>query len=282
MTDRPSWRQSLHEFFDLRSDAVSGVPSQEDLCYIAGRDPRLWLDPDMRQDLAQSLLELSGATRDTSVLEVGCAAGFLAQLVAPHVKTFTGVDIAESPLKVARRLGLTNAVFQKADGESLPFSDASFDSVFCYDVFTNFPSFEDGAPLIREMLRVVKPGCKVLVGSIPDEKRAADLPDLVQAVSRDLDARFGPIKPRPELVPRDVAPIAESKPGFIARLFRTMPAPVHAEPVVPLIVTYDFRREDFLALGQSLGAATVIQDVHKLNPYFGFRFNAVFTRLSAD
>lgn len=280
MSDSHSWQQSLHEFFDLRSEAVLGIPSEEDLCYIAGRDPRLWLDPNMRQDLTQSVLDMSGANRDSCILEVGCAAGFLAQLVAPCVKCYTGVDLAETPLKVARRLRLDNAVFQKANGESLPFADASFDSVFCYDVFTNFPSFEDGAPLIREMLRVVKPGCKVLVGSIPDEKRAAELPELVQAVSRNLDSRFGPIKPRPELVPRFVAPSSESKPGLFGRLFKPAPPPVATVPIAPIIVTYDFRREDFLSLGESLGAEVVIQDVHKLNPYRGYRFNAVFTRAS--
>jgi SAM-dependent methyltransferase len=281
MADSQSWRQGLHEFFDLRGEAIEGAPSDEDLCYIAGRDPRMWMDPAMREDLTQSILGLSAMTAQSSVLEVGSAAGFLAKFIAPNVRAFTGVDLAEAPLKVARRLGLANAVFQKAEGENLPFAGAIFDCVFCYDVFTNFPSFDDGTPLIKEMLRAVKPGGKVLVGSIPDADRAADLPAHIIAVAKDLETRFGPYKPYTELVPRADAFPPVAKQGFFARLFKAAPASAPVVAITPIITTYDFAKNDFLTLGKMLGVDVVIHDIHKLNPYFSYRFNAVFTRKGA-
>ena len=98
------------------------------------------------------------------MLEIGSAAGFLAKLIAPHVGSFVGVDLSEDAFNVARRLRLPNARFLQADGGALPFPDETFDGILCYDVFTNFPNFSDGEPLIREMIRVAKRGRPVLVG----------------------------------------------------------------------------------------------------------------------
>ncbi len=285
MTEKQSWREGLHAFFDMRGEAVAGPPSHEDLCYIAGRDPRVWMETAIRDDLARSILDLSGATADSSVLEVGSAAGFLAQLVAPRVDRFTGVDLAEGPLKVARRLGLTNAHFRMAEGERLPFDAASFDCAFCYDVFTNFPSIEDGEPLIREMLRVVKPGGRVLVGSIPDRTRAADLPDRVAAVARELDSKFGanPARAEPAIRSEPEPHVAPARRGFWKRLARLVkgepvdgerPAPIS---VTPMITTFDFLKDDFVRLGREIGASVSFHEIHPLNPYFRYRFNVVFS-----
>ncbi|MGE0500688.1 MAG: class I SAM-dependent methyltransferase [Rhizobiaceae bacterium] len=259
------WQQSLQGFFDQRGSAIAGVPTLEDLCYIAGRDPRVWFDAERRTELADSILGLTQCGPGSSVLEVGSAAGFIAQLVAPRVARFVGVDLAEAPLEVARRLALGNAEFVRADGSSLPYSKGSFHGVFCYDVFTNFPSIDVGLPLVREMLRVVAPGGKVLVGNIPDAAERAAIPVRVAEVSRELDERFGPLPTRPER--SEPAP----KRGLVSRLFGSK-----KQSVIPGIVTYDFRREDFLTMGRGLGVAVSIHEVHRSNPYFGLRFNAVF------
>lgn len=286
--ENSGWLASLSAFFDQRGTAIAGTPTLEDLCYIAGRDPRIWRDEQACRDLADSILFLTKADETSSILEVGCAAGFLAYLVAPRVRQFTGVDLAAGALTVATRLGLANAEFRQADGGALPFADASFDAAFCYDVFTNFPSVEDGVPLISEMLRIVRPGGRVLVGNVPDRARAADLPARVQQITAELDARHGPYVPRaiPE-APAIPSPALASprKSGFWTRLFGRpeavlqMAAPQPPEPAVtPAIVTYDFLKEDFLALGEKLGAKVELSEVHAMNPYRGFRFNAAFRR----
>lgn len=289
-----TWQDKLQSFFDTRATEVRSKPSLIDLCYISGREPRLWSDPELVDDLGASIVEQVGAGKDSTVLEVGCAAGFLAAVVAPRVGRYEGIDLAAAPLEVARRLGLANASFRQADGATLPFPERSFDAVFCYDVFTNLPSFEDGAPLIETMLRVVKPGGRVLVGSIPDQAVSEGFQARVSEVLEELDAKYGPLQPRPPEAPVDeAAPVAEAPTpvGWLERLQRALglskappvalvpPAPP-APAAPPEIICYEFDREDFIALGRRLGAAAEIRDIHAMNPYHGFRFNAVFTRLA--
>lgn len=279
-----SWQDKLQSFFDSRATAVQSRPNLDDLCYISGRDPRLWGDPELLDDLGSSIVEQLGARKDTVVLEVGCAAGFLAAVVAPRVGRYEGIDLAAAPLEVARRLGLANAHFRQADGAALPFADGTFDAVFCYDVFTNFPRFEDGIPLIETMLRVVKPGGRVLVGSIPDRAVSEGFAARVAEVSRDLDAKYGPSQPRPDVVsPNAEAQVVTAPLGLSERLqrlfgLRKMPVVEAAPAAPPEIICYEFERENFIALGRSLGAVTELRDIHALNPYCGFRFNAIFTR----
>jgi len=288
--ENSEWLASLSAFFDQRGAAVAGAPTLEDLCYIAGRDPRIWRDEQTCRELADSILSLTNADETSSIFEVGCAAGFLAYLVAPRVRKFTGVDLAAGALTVARRLGLANAEFQQADGGALPFPDASFDAAFCYDVFTNFPSIEGGIPLIGEMMRIVRPGGRVLVGNVPDRLRAADLPARVQEIAAELEARHGPYVPRPIPEPEAISvpvpvPAPTRSAGLWARLFggqAAAPQPVAPQPsepeVTPAIVTYDFLREDFVAVGERLGAKVELAEVHEKNPYRGFRFNVAFSR----
>jgi SAM-dependent methyltransferase len=251
------WKESLQEFFEQRGRAVgASAPTLENLCYVSGRDPRLWAQTGIYEDIIDHIVASIGATPESRVLEVGCASGFIARGVAPRVGGYTGVDIAGEALKAASQLGLSNAEFVLSDGGALPFEDGVFDGALCYDVFTNLPSPQDGAAIIDQMLRVVKPGGKVLIGSIPDEAVRLGFEARVAAFSAELEAQFGP--------PRLGPPPAPPEGG--------------GERPNPLIVGYYFSRESFVALGETLGARCEIQEIHRMNPYYGFRFNAVYTR----
>jgi SAM-dependent methyltransferase len=258
-----SWKPSLQAFFDTRASNVVGAPSVLDLCFISGREPRLWSDPAMRADLAASIVSSCGIGPSSHVLEVGCAAGFLAQLVAPQVSRYEGIDLAGNALRIARRLRLPNAKFIKAEGERLPFPAGHFDAAFCYDVYTNFPRFEDGAGLISQMLRVVKSGGRVLVGSIPDAATEAAYIEHVPKVVAGFDKLYSP------------APLWSIRPkreNFIDRL-RTRFRKPSAEPA---ITGYYFRKQDFIDFADKLNASVEITDIHALNPYLGYRFNAIY------
>lgn len=267
------WRDRLEAFFELRAQQIESKPSMDDLCYIAGRSPALWADPVLRDDLRNSILGLLHANSESTVLEVGCAAGFLSHLIAPSVKEYVGVDVAEAPLKVARLLGLSNASFLKVPGENLQFPAQTFDSAFCYDVFSNFPNFAAGESIIEEMLRVVKPGGKVLIGSIPDRDKI----ELVQKIAGELASGFRQQAQRPPIaaiVKRSV------EPNWLTRLAQyfglNYAGRKNSTEVKPEIVNYYFDRNDFLAFGERLRVDTQIFDIHSLNPYLGTRFNAVF------
>ncbi len=286
-----TWQDKLKSFFDTRATEVAAKPTLEDLCHISGREARLWRDPAIRDDLCRSILEQAKVGTGSKVLEVGCAAGFLAAIVAPRVGAYAGVDLASEPLQVARRLGLVNATFKHTDGATLPFPAGSFDAVLCYDVFTNLPSFKDGEPLIESMLRVVKPGGRVFIGSIPDRAEAERFQVRVAEVLKELDAKYGSAQPRPVVASDEVSPVEPKtapKVGWTERLRHFLglsPSvndegrPLEPTPAAPPeIICYEFDRSDFLNLGRRLGLAVEVLDIHEMNPYRGFRFNAVFTR----
>ncbi|MBK7674977.1 MAG: class I SAM-dependent methyltransferase [Candidatus Accumulibacter sp.] len=212
--------------------------------------------------MISDIFQQAGLSPAALLLEVGCASGFLAIGLSPKVSRYVGVDLSRDALRAATRLRLANADFKHADGENLPFGDSVFDSAFSYDVFTNFPDFALGAGIIREMLRVVRPGGRVFIGSIPDAAKREEYEKRIVAVAAELDARYGPPPPGPE--PKPASPLDRIR-NFL-------------RPVNPAIVCYYFNRNDFLQLGEKLGVSVELTDIHPLNPYLGYRFNAIYTK----
>jgi ubiquinone/menaquinone biosynthesis C-methylase UbiE len=200
-----------------------------------------------------------------SLLEVGCAAGFLAKGLAAMCGRYTGVDLAPVAVESARRLAIGNAAFQVADATELPFADGSFDRVICHDVFTNFDSFELPRRILAEMARVVRPGGRMLVGSVPDDATKEEFQQRVYAVANELDAKYGPVPPPP----RHRGNFLTSIRHWYLRRFKK---------VTPQIVCYYFRREDFADFGRAAGLTTRFEEIHAENPYRGYRFNVVYSR----
>lgn len=79
------------------------------------------------------------------VLEIGCGIGRLAELYD------CGIDISKEMLKKAPK-GKGHKV---CDGQSIPYPDKSFDSIFSVQVFQHIPDIQ---PYIDEAYRVLKPG----------------------------------------------------------------------------------------------------------------------------
>ena len=96
--------------------------------------------------------------RGRAVLEVGCGAGTDLVRFARGGAIVTGVDLSASAIALARQnfaqQGLA-ADLREADGEHLPFGDATFDLVYAHGV-VQYTS--DPAALVRECHRVLKPG----------------------------------------------------------------------------------------------------------------------------
>ena len=259
-----AWKRSLQRFFDERGESVSAEPTFEELCLISGRDPRVWSDSTLLGELFDHIVACIGTSGSSAVIEVGCAAGFLARGIAPRMKTYVGVDLAEAPLKVARRLKLPNARFITGDGENLDFPDNSFDAALSYDVFTNFPDFNDGAVLIEEMLRIVRPGGRVLIGSIPDAAMKMEFEQKIPLVSQDLERRLGKM---PELA----APRPNKLLSYLKWFGR-------AEQPRGEIICYYFSKSDFIDLAQRLGVNIQIAPIHPGHPYAAYRFHAIFMK----
>lgn len=98
------------------------------------------------------------AQRGKAVLDVGCGAGVDAVRFARSGAVVTAVDIAPAAVELAKRnfeYQRLSADVREADGEQLPFADASFDLVFAHGVVQY--TGNDQA-LVDECRRVLRPG----------------------------------------------------------------------------------------------------------------------------
>lgn len=102
-----------------------------------------------------------------SVLDVATGTGDMAILMTrliPGVRV-TGIDISAGMLEIGRekvnRLGLGQKItLQMGDSEALEFPEAHFDAITVAFGVRNFEDLEKG---LREMLRVLKPGGRLVV-----------------------------------------------------------------------------------------------------------------------
>ena len=113
-------------------------------------------------------IELSGVRKGNSVLDIAGGTGDLAARFADIVGPEGAVvlaDINESMLKVGRDKlldsgHLGNLEFVQADAQYLPFPDDSFD---CITIAFGLRNVTDKDRALRSMLRVLKPGGRLLV-----------------------------------------------------------------------------------------------------------------------
>ena len=123
--------------------------------------PAFFLDLDEYHfDKLHHLLRLIPFTQyaNRQVLEVGCGAGTDLVRFAQHGAHVTGVDIADSAIRLARanfEQRRLNASLIVADGERLPFVEGAFDLVYAHGVVQYTA---DGRRLVEECRRVLKPG----------------------------------------------------------------------------------------------------------------------------
>jgi ubiquinone/menaquinone biosynthesis C-methylase UbiE len=259
------FKKAASLFFSQRASTIEGIPTLEDLCYVSAKETRLWTNPLIYDDLISCITTQLQLSPSQSLLEVGCAAGFLANGLAEKVDRYLGVDISEVAISVAKRLQLANATFQYGDAEKLFFDSNSFDRVICYDVFNNFPSVDYASKMLTEMWRVLKPNGQMMIGCIPESSGDIDIQaKLHQELQKKLDSQFGVVvKPKKEE-------------NFLTKLQLWYYKKI--KKIEPQIVCYTFQKSDFQDFGDKLDASTKILDIHPLNPFFGYRFNVIYTK----
>jgi len=105
------------------------------------------------------LIEIGEWDAQHYALDVATGGGHTALAVAPHVGQIMVTDLTPRMLEKAREYllaqGVTNAQFQVADAEQLPFAAETFDRVTCRIAQHHFPNM---AQATREVARVLKPG----------------------------------------------------------------------------------------------------------------------------
>lgn len=152
--DRSIARQFGREFFDGdRNHGYGGFK------YFA----RFW------QPVIPTFQQHWGLTRDSSILDVGCAKGFmmhdLAQLI-PGI-TVKGVDISEYAIE--NTIEDMKSHVQVANAACLPFEDKSFDVVISINSIHNLERDQCGKAL-REIERVSRKGSFITVDAYRNEE----------------------------------------------------------------------------------------------------------------
>jgi SAM-dependent methyltransferase len=102
------------------------------------------------RDVGAALGRLDADIRD--VLDIYCGTRPYEDLLPPHARS-TGLDVEGNPYGIA----------DVVSNEFLPFGDASFDLVTCYEAFHYV---EDPRRGVEEIRRVLRPGGRVLI-SVP-------------------------------------------------------------------------------------------------------------------
>jgi SAM-dependent methyltransferase len=98
-----------------------------------------------------------------NVLEIGVGNGSHAQLLSPHCKSYTGIDLTSYAVQRTRRrfevFGLKGDIRQM-DAEKMEFPDASFDFIWTWGVIHHSSNTEQ---ILREMHRVLRPGGRAVI-----------------------------------------------------------------------------------------------------------------------
>ena len=103
-------------------------------------------------------------------LDVGCGVGQVVQRLIDAGHEVHGVEVSGPNIEKARRISDRCQLY---DGRTLPYGEASFDSVGALNVLEHV---EEPEAFLAEMVRVVKPSGKVVVSS-PNFFRALGLRD---------------------------------------------------------------------------------------------------------
>ncbi|KAA3661708.1 MAG: methyltransferase domain-containing protein, partial [Calditrichaeota bacterium] len=108
-------------------------------------------------------IEQTKVTKDGKLLDIGCGTGdlaFDALKVEPELVVAADFSIEMVRVGQHKKNGAHNPVFTAADGMALPFTDNTFDAAVTGFVMRNVADVDQ---FIREMVRVVRPGGKVVI-----------------------------------------------------------------------------------------------------------------------
>ncbi|MEV5568672.1 methyltransferase domain-containing protein [Spirillospora sp. NPDC052269] len=115
------------------------------------------------------------------VLEVAAGTALVSRAVAARVRHVTALDLTPAMLAEGKRAadasGVTNMTFTRGDANDLPYLDRSFTLVL-----TRFSmhQVDDPETVVREMVRVARPGAAIVVADIVRPEGAAGDPDRIE------------------------------------------------------------------------------------------------------
>ncbi len=155
----------IKEEFARRADKIVNAPSFNDA------------------DMIARVMDAVDARVDDRILDVACGTGVVAFQLGQVAHEVVGLDITGELLQRARKqrhhCGMTNVHFELGQAESLPFAADRFDASVCR---MSVHHFEEPQRAIQEMVRVTRPGGRVVVADIvsSDDEQEARLHNAIE------------------------------------------------------------------------------------------------------
>jgi SAM-dependent methyltransferase len=110
-----------------------------------------------------AMLKAIGPAEDLTVLDAGCAEGYLSRILASSGATVTGVDSSARLIEAARTHNITSSLplsFDVASVDELPYADDTFDLVVCNHLLNDL--YDPSKP-ISEFARVLRSGGRLVI-----------------------------------------------------------------------------------------------------------------------
>jgi len=111
-----------------------------------------------RQRLTALQRAMGGSIRGARLLNVGCGTGGFNVLAEEADAEVWGVDESADAVAITRARMRHGQRAVRSMAEALPFSDATFDIIYCYSAIEHV---EDAAQSLREMVRVMRPDARL-------------------------------------------------------------------------------------------------------------------------
>jgi SAM-dependent methyltransferase len=157
---------------DRPEHAFTAVDEQEKPSSWIGVLDRLRREP-AYSAYKRRILQLLEPVRNGAYLDVGTGTGADALALASQFSVeVVGIDVSRTMVDEARRRGLREAHVARA--EALPFQDSSFDGCWADRTFQHLAEPEVA---LAEMVRVAKPGARVVVADPDYDTQVVDVAD---------------------------------------------------------------------------------------------------------
>lgn len=110
------------------------------------------------------LIKQLGLKPGMKILDAGCGPGILLNQIYNiyKIKGY-GVDISNAAINAGKKLSDKNVILKTGKLEKLPYKNNFFDVVISFDVLEHI---QDKEKVLNEMMRVLKPGGKILIYAI--------------------------------------------------------------------------------------------------------------------
>ena len=159
-------QQQIQQFYDASSSLWEQIWGEHMHHGYYGANGNIKKERRQAQiDLIEELLQWSGVQQAENILDVGCGIGGSSLYLATKFNAkVTGITL--SPVQASRateratEADLTEASFQVADAQNMPFADNSFDLVWSLESGEHMP---DKTKFMQECYRVLKPGGRFIM-----------------------------------------------------------------------------------------------------------------------